>query len=149
MRLFFVCDRCQEGKFIDDPVATSIPCECGGSMGVSLVQQHTGKRKQDARQVNPSDERTTLMSMAFDSTKPAKQVSQELYHYKTAMCPKCGWIQVTQAEKSLKCRRCNKISVFRSKGRWNVKVKSFPTHEMACTCAKEWSMEEGGKLNKV
>jgi len=27
-------------------------------------------------------------------------------YYKVVRCPKCGWLQVTSAEKATKCKRC-------------------------------------------
>jgi len=147
MELVFLCDTCGKTKNVEDPLVTHFPCSCGGILRISSVQQH---RRQDAcnAKVNPNDEKTTLMDTILETKKPAKELSESLYRYKVAMCPNCGWIQVTEAEKCLKCRRCNKISTFRRKGQWNVRLKSFPTHETACMCAKEWSMEEGKNVKK-
>jgi len=148
MEILFLCETCGCSRCIENPVSTRFPCPCGGTLFATTTQKAVKKQPLIA-QVNPQDERTTLMSLALEAKKTPAEASDQLYKYKAVMCPKCGWIQVTSAEKNLKCRRCNKISTFRSKGRWNVRVKSFPTHEMACICAKEWSMEEGKNVKKI
>ena len=148
MELLFVCDKCETRKVVENPVVTKFMCDCGGTFGISVIQP--SRRKTDAiLKVNPDDEKTTLMDSLLEITKPAEEFSEALYRYKVAMCPKCGWIQTTEAVKSLKCRRCNKISTFHSKGKWNVRVKSFPNQDMACVCAKEWSMKEGKNVKRL
>lgn len=37
-----------------------------------------------------------------------------VHGYKVAQCPKCGEIQVTGAEKALKCKMCGKTTQFRN-----------------------------------
>jgi len=89
--------------------------------------------------VNPKDEPTSLMSIIFKvRSKPAEELST----YKVVMCPHCGNIQVTRGEKSMRCRRCGRASVFRKKGKWAVKLVDFPSFELAQIYAKRWAEKE-------
>jgi len=87
---------------------------------------------------------STIMSLVFgneNKTQPEKR----LLLYKTVMCRHCGRIQVTQGEIMFRCRACNKANMFRRNGEWNVKLRDFPSAELAMIEAKRWAREEGRK----
>lgn len=90
----------------------------------------------------------TLMGWVLNQSKKSKP-EKELLRYKTVMCPHCGTIQVTAGEIMFRCRRCNKVSKFRTKGDWHVKLKDFDTPWLAMMYAKDWAYREFKKSQKV
>jgi len=95
------------------------------------------------------DEPSTIMSLVFGSRTESKFIpDKRLYPYKTVMCRHCGRIQVTQGEVMFRCRSCNKANRYRKNGQWNVKLKDFPTVELAMIEARRWAFEEGKKSEK-
>jgi hypothetical protein len=120
-----------------------------GSSGELLREKEKKDlRKEKPGRINPNDEPTTITSLFFQEREKPKQphsyLSERLFRYKAVMCPHCGTIQVTQGEEMFKCRNanCNKVSQFRVKGQWHVKLYDFPSHEEACRWAKKWIEEE-------
>lgn len=89
-------------------------------------------------------EPTTIMSLVFNKGKPAisRTTIEELLPYKAVMCPRCGTIQVTEGEKSFRCRRCEKTSTFRKRGGWNVRLYDFVSFQEAGIFAKKWAIGE-------
>ena len=88
------------------------------------------------------------MSLLFSDSKKEKTpekslLGEKLLPFKAVMCRSCGKIQVTTGEEMFRCRECNKVSYYRIKGRWNVRLKDFVSFEAAMMAAKRWAMEEG------
>jgi len=96
------------------------------------------------------DERpTTLMDLILGGKEIAREnmPSEKMYPFKTVMCPHCGSIQVTLGEEMFRCKNCNKVNRYRKRGEWNVKLKDFPTAEMALMEARRWAIAEHLKNN--
>ena len=91
---------------------------------------------------------STLMDLVFQKGKKDEEqrdrslLGEKLYPYKAVMCRNCGRIQVTRGEEMFRCRNCGKACRYRKYGKWNVKLKDFPTFEEAMMEAKRWAMEE-------
>jgi len=138
----FICKKCGKEKEIEDPVKASIECRCGGAMKMSITQPtKESKDRSEPEEVNPHDARTTLMGLILnrnDKGRDTDRIGEKLFRFKTVMCPKCGWIQVTEGKKRFKCRQCNRSSKYRVGGTWHVKLEDFPSHETAMRYAKKW-----------
>ena len=141
MGFAFVCNKCGKSMHVEKPVKARINCHCGGVMELRCVQDEgRSARNEGLPVVNPSDYCTSLMGLIAGQKQreDSRDVGDQLFRYKTVMCPHCGWIQVTEGKTRFKCRGCGKSSSYRKRGGWNVKLKDFPSMETASIYAKKW-----------
>ncbi|ODS42199.1 MAG: hypothetical protein MSIBF_02360 [Candidatus Altiarchaeales archaeon IMC4] len=133
------CKKCKNEEVINVPTPIRKKCnKCGRYMRVPVYGKPKSSKIKEPPLVNPHDEPTTLMNLWCESKKPIREISDDLFRYKVVMCPNCGRIQMTEGERGFRCRSCNKASKYRVKGKWHVKIYSFPTPGEATAFMDNW-----------
>lgn len=141
----FECENCGQRKEILDAIVTSIPCECGSLMRISVIfPARKPMAPKNVPVVNPNDELTSLMSLALGGGKPPKTLKK----FKIVQCPNCGAVQVTQARKACECFYCGKRNPFRVKGMWNLNLWETDDWQEAVRVCQEQKMMRPPKHQK-